>query len=253
MNTESTAILVSGATGTIGRLVVDAIRDDERFVLAGQAGRNSFFSSDVNADAIIDFSHADLLEKTLGYALEHGIPLVIGTTALDDRLLQRIRQAAEKIPVCMAANFSLGVNVLAHLAEKAARILGTKFDIEIVESHHRRKLDAPSGTALWLGEAVARARSQNLEQVAVYDRHRRHEPRPAGEIGFSTIRGGDVVGDHTVHFLADGERLELTHRAGDRRLYALGALRAAMEIRHCEPGLVEFSELLFGSSDQAKK
>ncbi|HLR87041.1 MAG TPA: 4-hydroxy-tetrahydrodipicolinate reductase [Wenzhouxiangella sp.] len=253
MSKNTTSILVSGATGTIGRLVAEAIRHDERFVLAGEAGRDCFFYPAAAADVIIDFSHADLLDKTLEHALAHEIPLVTGTTALDDGLLQRIYQAAEKIPVCVAANFSLGVNVLAHLAEQAAQALGPEFDIEIVESHHRRKLDAPSGTALWLGEAVARARSQNLRQAAVYDRHRRHEPRPAGEIGFSTLRGGDVVGDHTVHFLADGERLELTHRAGNRRLYALGALRAALEIRHRGPGLVEFAELLFGSSDQTKK
>ncbi|HLS05082.1 MAG TPA: 4-hydroxy-tetrahydrodipicolinate reductase [Wenzhouxiangella sp.] len=250
MSKKPTSILVSGATGTIGRLLVEAIRHDERFVLAGEAGRSRFFEPNAVADAIIDFSHAGLLEKTLEHALANKIPLVTGTTALGDSLLQRIRQAAEKIPVCVAANFSLGVNVLAHLAEQAARALGPEFDIEIVESHHRRKLDAPSGTALWLGEAAARGRSQNLEQAAVYDRHQRHEPRPAGEIGFSAIRGGDVVGDHTVHFLADGERVELTHRAGDRRLYAQGALRAALEIRHRGPGLVEFSELLFGSSDQ---
>lgn len=246
MSKNTTSILVSGATGTIGRLVVEAIRHDQRFDLAGEAGRNRFFDSHANADVIIDFSHAELLEKTLAFALEHRIPLVTGTTALDGELLQRIRAAAEKIPVCVAANFSLGINVLAHLVDKAAQALGPDFDIEIVEAHHRRKLDAPSGTALWLGEAAAGARAQDLDEVAVHDRHRRHAQRPAGEIGFHAIRGGDVVGDHTVHFMADGERLELTHRAADRRLYAQGALRAAQEIRHCGPGLVEFPDLLFG-------
>src|SRR5690625_4381808 len=153
MSKNTTSILVSGATGTIGRLVAEAIRHDERFVLAGEAGRDCFFYPAAAADVIIDFSHADLLDKTLEHALAYEIPLVTGTTALDDGLLQRIYQAAEKIPVCVAANFSLGVNMLAEMVEQAAQALRTEFDIEDVDAHHRRKLDPPSGRARRLEEA----------------------------------------------------------------------------------------------------
>lgn len=243
-------VLVSGASGVIGHLLVHAITAEKDLVLAGQANREAFFEADVPADVIVDFSHPELLAQTLDYALTRGLPLVTGTTGLDADLQARIEAASAQIPVCQAANFSLGVNLLAHLAAEAAQVLGPEVDVEIVEAHHRRKLDAPSGTALWLGQSVAQARGQVLEEVMVHDRSARRQPRPPTEIGFHALRGGTVVGDHSVIFFSNGERLELVHRSEDRSLYAQGALQAARRIIGRSPGRVEFSELLFGPAEK---
>lgn len=240
----SLQVLLSGATGAVGRTIVEVIESDEHLALAGEATSLQFFEPDVDADVIVDFSHPDLLERVIRFAVRRHIPLVTGTTALDDRLQRRIHEAAEQVAVCQAANFSVGVNLIARLAGQATRALGEDFDIEILEAHHRRKLDAPSGTALWLGETVAAARGRKLSDLAVNDRSQRRQARSSGEIGFQAIRGGDVAGEHTVFFLADGERVELTHRANDRRVFARGALLAARRIIDEPAGLVDFSELV---------
>lgn len=181
------------------------------------------------ADVIIDFSAPEALSGLLERHMAENATaaLVVGTTGLgaeEERLLDEI---AARVAVLTAANFSIGVNLLLALAERAAASLGDDFDIEIVEMHHRRKEDAPSGTALALGEAVARGRGVELAEVRQDGRSGRPGPRPRGEIGFHALRGGDVVGDHTVHFVSDLDRIELTHRAADRALFAAGALRAA--------------------------
>jgi len=244
----SLQILLSGATGAVGRTIIKAIESDEHFAVAGEATSRQFFEPDVDADVIIDFSHPDLLARVVHFATRRRIPLVTGTTALGDRLQQQIYEAGEQVAVCQAANFSIGVNLLAQLADRATRALGDEFDIEILEAHHRRKLDAPSGTALWLGEAVATARGRKLADLAVHDRSQHRRPRSGGEIGFQTIRGGDVAGEHTVFFLADGERVELTHRASDRRVFARGALLAARHIIDKPAGLIDFSDLVLKST-----
>ncbi|NBD95573.1 MAG: 4-hydroxy-tetrahydrodipicolinate reductase [Gammaproteobacteria bacterium] len=240
----SLQVLVSGATGAVGRTILEVIESDDHLSLAGEATSRRFFEPDVDADVIIDFSHPDLLERVVHFASRRRIPLVTGTTALGERLERQIHEACERVAICRAANFSIGVNLLVQLAANATRALGEDFDIEILEAHHRRKLDAPSGTALWLGEAVAEARGQRLAEQAVHDRSQRRQARSSGEIGFQAIRGGDVAGEHTVYFLADGERLELSHRASDRRVFARGALLAARRIVDEPAGAVDFSALV---------
>lgn len=240
----SLQILVSGATGAVGRTILDVIESDEHLAVAGQATSRQFFEPDVDADVIVDFSHPDLLQHVVQFAVRRRIPLVTGTTALGQKRQCELYEAAERVAVCQAANFSIGVTLLVQLADQATRALGEDFDIEILEAHHRRKLDAPSGTALWLGETVAQARGQKLTDAAVNDRSEHRRPRSHGEIGFQAIRGGDVAGEHTVYFLADGERLELTHRASDRRVFARGALLAARRIIDRPAGLFDFSDLV---------
>lgn len=244
----SLQILVSGATGAVGRTILDLIDADDHLAVAGKASSRQFFEPDVDADVIIDFSHPDLFEHVVHFAARRRIPLVTGTTALGQQRQCALYEAAERIAVCQAANFSIGVTVLLQLVDRATRALGKDFDIEILEAHHRRKLDAPSGTALGLGETVARARGHKLTDQAVNDRSEHRRARAPGEIGFQAIRGGDVAGEHTVYFLADGERLELTHRASDRRVFARGALLAARRIINEPAGLFDFSDLVLESS-----
>ncbi len=237
-------ILLSGSSGVIGRHLVEMISADETLTLAGTADQHGFFDPSTNADAMIDFSHPDLTRRSLEFSAERGIPAVIGTTGLDNPCLEAIDQAAARIPVCVAANFSLGVNLLLALAGRAAAALGPEYEVEISEIHHRRKIDAPSGTALALGRTVAEARGLSLEKVRSDERSQRRVRRPTDEIGFQAVRGGDVAGEHTVYFLADGERLELTHRATDRSIFARGALLAAKKLRGRAPGRVDFASLL---------
>lgn len=237
-------VLLSGATGTTGRALIAYIDRDEQVRLAGTAARDHFFEPDTEADAIIDFSHPALLEKVLAFAHRRKMPLVIGTTGLSAEIAGKILQAARDIPICQAANFSLGVTLLMRLAAQAASTLGEDVDIEISEMHHRRKLDAPSGTALALGASVAKARGAEPDDNAVFDRSRHRIPRSRSEIGYQSIRGGDVVGEHTVYFIGEGERLELTHRASRRSVFAKGALLAAQRLIDRPPGLVDFADLV---------
>jgi len=237
-------LLLSGATGTIGQTLAGCIEADERLNLAGVASREQFFEPDVDADVIVDFSHPSLLAKVLAFAHRRRMPLVIGTTGLPDELRAEIRQAAEDIAICQAANFSLGVNLMIRLAGEVAGTLGDDFDIEISEMHHRRKLDAPSGTALALGDSVARARQLDVDSSAMFDRSRHRTPRSVGEVGYQSIRGGDVAGEHTVFFLGQGERLEISHRTSDQAIFARGALLAARRLIQQPPGMVEFIDLV---------
>lgn len=240
------SILLSGATGVIGTTIQQLVDADESLAIAGRASRSTFFDGNARGDVVVDFSHPDLCLKSLDFAVEHRIPMVIGTTGLDAAADDRIRAAAEHIAICRAANFSPGVNLLFELASRAAAALGEDFDIEILETHHRRKIDAPSGTALALGREVAAARGLDPDESAVFDRSGKRAPRETGQIGYQAIRGGDVPGEHTVHFMGDAERLELTHRAADRTLFARGALLAARKLAGQPPGVVDFAKLVFG-------
>lgn len=248
-------ILLSGATGVIGTTIQQLVEADEDLTIAGTASREGFFDDAAGGDVIIDFSHPDLCMQSLDFAVEHGIPMVIGTTGLDAAQHERIEKAAKTIAICQAANFSLGVNLLIELARCAAEALGEDFDIEILEIHHRRKIDAPSGTALTLGRELASARGRDPDQSAVFDRSGTREPRRPGQIGYQALRGGEVPGEHTVHFLGDGERLELTHRSSDRSIFARGALLAARRLVDHEPGMADFSALMLGirSSNESKR
>ena len=209
-------------------------------IVVGADAKALFAASDV----VIDFTvpaatkaHADLAAVT-------GKALIVGTTGLGADVLAAIEAAAKKAPVVRSANMSVGVNVLLALTQKLAATLGDDYDIEIVEMHHRHKVDAPSGTALALGEAAAKGRGVSLSNAARRTRDGQVGARPKGEIGFATLRGGDVVGDHTVMFAAEGERIEITHKASSRELFAKGAVRAAVWAAGRAPGLYAMTDVL---------
>lgn len=195
-------------------------------------------------DAVLDFSSPPVSTEIAGLAANGRIIHVIGTTGFDATQEQAISAAARHATIIKAGNMSLGVNLAAALTEKVAAVLGPDFDIEIVEMHHKHKVDAPSGTALMLGRAAAAGRKVNLEEASVMSREGHTGARRQGSIGFATLRGGDVVGDHTVIFAGAGERLEITHRASDRSIFALGAVRAAIWGAGKGPGLFSMQDVL---------
>jgi 4-hydroxy-tetrahydrodipicolinate reductase len=192
----------------------------------------------------IDFTVPQATLDNVNACVAAGCPLVLGTTGHDEAARAKIADAAQRIPLVMAPNMSLGVNLLLKLAELTAKSLDAEYDIEIFEAHHRHKKDSPSGTALGLGAAVAKGRGVALKEVAEYARHGVTEPRRKGAIGFSVFRGGDVIGDHTVTFAGIGERIELTHRASDRMAFARGALKAAQWLVSQPPGLYSMQDVL---------
>jgi 4-hydroxy-tetrahydrodipicolinate reductase len=196
------------------------------------------------ADVVIDFTTPAATLRHAAIAAETGKALVIGTTGLSADQARAIEAASRRTPIVWAPNMSLGVNLLLGLVEQVARALGPDYDIEILEMHHRMKQDAPSGTALELGAAAARGRGVSLDEAAVRGRDGQTGKRPDGAIGFAALRGGDVVGDHSVIFAGPGERLELTHKAADRKIYARGALRAAQWLAGRQPGLYGMQHVL---------
>ena len=198
------------------------------------------------SDVVIDFSAPALLAEVLQARRSAGLSsaLVSGTTGLADDVSEMLRAESGHAPVLTAANFSLGVNLLVQLSERVARTLGTSWDVEIIEAHHRRKEDAPSGTALAIGEAVASGLGEKLSDVRIDGRTGRPGARPTGQIAFHALRGGDVVGDHHVHFLGELERIELTHRASDRAVFAAGAIHAARWLARRSPGKYSMREVL---------
>jgi len=193
---------------------------------------------------LIDFSVPTATAANAAVCGSAGKGMVIGTTGFDSDQKTQIDTVASSVPVCMASNFSTGVNLCFKLIDMAARVLGDDVDIEIVEAHHRHKVDAPSGTALRLGEAAADGAKRNLKKNAIYHREGTMPVRNISDIGFSTIRGGDIVGDHTVLFAGDGERIELTHRASSRATFAKGALRAAKFLSNHDQGLFDMADVL---------
>lgn len=236
---------VSGATETPGSSVLGkdigelaglehlgiAVTSDAAAVIAG-------------ADAIVDFTIPKASVEFARLAASSGTAAIIGTTGFDAEGLAAIADAAKRTPIVKAGNMSLGLNLLQALTRQVAAALGNDYDIEIVEMHHRAKIDAPSGTALMLGEAAAAGRKIALEDHSVRVRDGHTGPRRAGDIGFATLRGGSVVGDHTVIFAGEGERIELTHRAADRGIFARGAVRAALWSKGRAPGLYAMTDVL---------
>lgn len=261
-------VAVLGAAGRMGRAILACLAEAPDLKLAGavteigdsalgtDAGEHAGLESvgvpltDDRAQALhgaqvaIDFTLPAALEANVAACTDAGTPLVIGTTGLSDRQLKVLEKASHEVPIVYGRNMSVGMNVFMHLVTQAAGALGPDYDVEIVEAHHRHKVDAPSGTALALGEAVAAVRGRRLDDLAVRTRDGQIGPRVPGTIGFSVIRGGNVVGDHTVMFIAPDERLELTHRAADRRAFALGALRAARWLAGRAPGLYTMADVL---------
>lgn len=218
---------IIGSAGRMGQALVDAVAAAGE-QLAGGADKGDDVAALARiSDVLVDFSSPHALEANLDAAVAAGIPIVVGTTGLEERHHWLCDNAAESVAVLQTGNTSLGVTLLAHLVREAASRLGEDWDIEITETHHRMKVDAPSGTALLLGAAAAGGRGIDLESHSARGRDGITGARTAGSIGFASLRGGSVAGDHTVHFLADDERIALTHLAENRRIFARGAVRAA--------------------------
>jgi 4-hydroxy-tetrahydrodipicolinate reductase len=218
---------IIGSEGRMGHALAEAIRAAEHELAGGVDQGGDAPALARAAEVMVDFSSPAALEANLDAASAAGVPIVVGTTGLEERHHWLLDEAAKTVPVLQTGNTSLGVNLLAHLVEEAASRLGEDWDIEIVETHHRHKVDAPSGTALLLGEAAARGRGVRLAEASERGRDGQTGARGSGNIGFASLRGGSVAGDHTVYLLADNERLALSHLAENRGIFARGAVRAA--------------------------
>jgi 4-hydroxy-tetrahydrodipicolinate reductase len=229
----------------MGRAVMDAVAADPSLKLASSFDVGDDAAKAIAAaDVVIDFTRPEGTLAHLAHCVKLGKSMVIGTTGLSDADRARIQDAAKKIPIVLSPNFAVGVNAVFKLAEVAAGILGDEFDVEILEAHHRHKVDAPSGTALKLGEIVAGTLKRSLKKEAKHGREGDVGARPAKEIGFHAIRGGDIVGEHTVVFAGTGERVEVTVRSQSRATYAMGALRAARWLKGKPAGLYDMANVL---------
>jgi 4-hydroxy-tetrahydrodipicolinate reductase len=252
-------VAVAGAGGRMGRTLIEAVLADRELGLAaaldaagspalGQAAGGLTVAADLaalaGAEVLIDFTRPEGTLAHLEACLKHGKPIVIGTTGFSAAHKARIAEGARRIPIVLSPNFAIGVNVVFRLAQTAAAALGDAYDVEIVEAHHRHKVDAPSGTALKLGELVANALGRDLDRVAAHGRSGDTGERPVGAIGFHAIRGGDIVGEHTVIFAGVGERVEIAVRSQSRMTYAAGALRAAKWLRGRGAGLYDMFDVL---------
>lgn len=259
---------VIGAGGRMGRMLIEAVNDNPLTTLNAAIERQG--SSLVGADAgevaaigrlnvqivddlkavvddidvLIDFSLPDATEQNLQVCAEHNVAMVIGTTGFNEQQEQVLAKASEKIAIVYAGNYSTGVNLSLKLLGMAAKAFGADADVEVIEAHHKHKIDAPSGTAYMMAEAVAEARGQNLKDVAVYGREGQTGEREAGTIGIHAIRGGEIIGDHTVMFIADGEVVEITHRARARMTFAAGAVRAATWVIQQPTGQYNMQDVL---------
>ena len=260
-------IVLSGVGGRMGKALIEAVSMNDNAILTGAlehaaspllgqdagllVGKQTGVSvvADMataleNAQVVIDFSRPDGTLKLLDECVKRNIQMVIGTTGFDEDGKAKIRQAAEKIAIVFAPNFSVGVNLLFALIDQAARVLNDGYDIEVIEAHHRHKIDAPSGTALRMGEVLANALGRNLKDCAVYAREGVTGERDPNAIGFATVRGGDIVGDHTALFATDGERVEITHKASSRLTFANGAVRSAVWLANKNNGLYDMQDVL---------
>jgi 4-hydroxy-tetrahydrodipicolinate reductase len=229
----------------MGRALLDAVAASDDVTLAASFDIGADVRAAIaQADVLIDFTRPEGTLEHLEACVASKRAMVIGTTGFDAAQLARIREASRQIAIVMAPNMSVGVNVALRLVEMASRALGADYDVEVFEMHHKLKVDAPSGTALKLGEVAASARGASLDRDGVFSRHGTTGERKAGTIGFSVARGGDIVGDHTVYFAGPGERLEITHRSSSRATYAQGALRAARFLAGKPAGLYDMADVL---------
>lgn len=236
-------LAITGANGRMGRALRELLRDGARFALAYQINTSDDWRSAPDLDVVIDFSTPAGTAAALEHCERQKIALVCGTTGLDAALQARLVEASKKIPLLYAANFSLGIAVLTRLLRLAASAL-PDWDLEILEAHHARKIDAPSGTALALGRAAAQARGQDFDQVAAFARHGHTGARRKGAIGLASLRGGEIVGEHTALLIGPGERIELTHRAADNAIFARGALQASAWLAGKPPGLYSIDDVI---------
>lgn len=239
------SIGIFGSNGRMGRAIAALIETEGVAVLAGGVDLGDEPGMLARkADVLVDFSSMEALEGHLAAAINAGTPIVVGTTGLGEAHHAAIDAAAKHIAVLQAANTALGINLLAHLVRDAASRLGPDWDIEIVEMHHRHKVDAPSGTALLLGEAAAKGRGTSLAETAEQGRAGQTGPRAEGAIGFASLRGGSVAGDHQAIFATEGERIELGHRAESREIFARGAIRAALWLDGMPAGRYVMTDVL---------
>lgn len=268
MHDAQIRVAIAGAGGRMGRQLIQAALQMEGVVLGAALERegSSLIGSDAGElagaghigvqvhsrpeavvndfDVFIDFTRPEGTLSHLEFCRKHHKGMVIGTTGLDETAKQAIRDASTQIGIVFAANFSVGVNVMLKLLEKAAKVMGDYTDIEIIEAHHRHKVDAPSGTALAMGEAIADALNKDLKDCAVYSREGYTGERQPGTIGFATVRAGDIIGEHTAMFADIGERVEITHKASSRMTFANGAIRSALWINAGKVGLFDMRDVL---------
>ena len=268
MHDANIRVAIAGAGGRMGRQLIQAAlalegvqlgaaleregssllgSDAGELAGAGKTGvtvQSSLDAVKEDFDVFIDFTRPEGTLNHLAFCRQHGKGMVIGTRGFDEAGKQAIRDAAADIAIVFAANFSVGVNVMLKLLEKAAKVMGDYTDIEIIEAHHGHKVDAPSGTALAMGEAIAHALDKDLKDCAVYSREGHTGERVPGTIGFATVRAGDIVGEHTAMFADIGERLEITHKASSRMTFANGAVRSALWLSGKESGLFDMRDVL---------
>jgi len=265
-------VIVAGASGRMGRMLVRAVSEWEGVQLVGATERTGSplvgtdagtlagigalgvnicdeLSCCAEADALIDFTAPAATLANAEFVAAHGMRMVIGTTGFEPEALESLRYTLSDTPVVKAANYSVGVNLALNLIEQAAAVLGNDYDAEIFEAHHKHKVDAPSGTALAMGEALASGRDVSLDDVAVRSRDGITGAREAGSIGFSVVRGGNIVGEHKAMFIADEERIEINHIASDRMVFAKGAVRAAVWLKDQQPGWFDMQDVLGLSKD----
>ncbi|WP_372843162.1 4-hydroxy-tetrahydrodipicolinate reductase [Psychrobacter sp.] len=267
-NKQVTKVGVIGAGGRMGRMLIEAVQDNPQTMLNAAIERqgSSLIGADAgevaaigrldvqivddlkavinDIDVLIDFSLPDATEQNMQICAANNVSMVIGTTGFNEQQEQALAKACEKIAIVYAGNYSTGVNLSLKLLGMAAKAFGEDADVEVIEAHHKHKIDAPSGTAYMMAEAVAEARGQNLKDVAVYGREGQTGERKAGTIGIHAIRGGEIIGDHTVMFIADGEVVEITHRARARMTFAAGAVRAATWVIEQPTGQYNMQDVL---------
>jgi len=265
---EMINIGVIGAGGRMGRMLIEAVEDNPQTSLSAAIERegSSLIGADAgevaaierlnikivddlvsvidDIDVLIDFSLPDATEQNMQTCAEHKVAMVIGTTGFNEQQEQVLTEASKHIPIVYAGNYSTGVNLSLKLLGMAAKAFGNEADVEVIEAHHKHKIDAPSGTAYMMAQAVAEARGQNLKEVAVYGREGQTGAREAGSIGIHAIRGGEIIGDHTVMFIADGEVVEITHRAHARMTFAAGAVRATTWVIQQKAGQYNMQDVL---------
>lgn len=260
-------VVIAGCSGRMGHALLEAVKQSSDLHLHAALDRadspligndaggllgapcgvkisSDFISALQGAQVLVDFTRPEASMQYIAACREYGVALVLGTTGFSAEQKTAIESAARDVPIVFAPNMSVGVTLLINLVETAAKVLAQGYDIEVIEAHHRHKVDAPSGTALRLGEAAASALGRDLAQCAVYGREGLTGERDPSTIGFATIRGGDIVGDHTVLFAGTGERVELTHKASSRATFALGALRAARFLADRKSGLYDMRDVL---------
>ncbi len=240
-----TRIAIAGANGRVGQALIDAVNLNSDVSQGSLLNRGDDLGLELNNfDVLVDFTRPEATLQYLSICQGAGKGMVIGPTGFSNEELRVIDKAAKDIPIVFAPNMSVGVNLILKLLETTAKVIGADSDIEIIESHHRHKVDAPSGTALKMGEVIANALGRNLSECAINGREGVGEPRDRKTIGFSAIRGGDVVGEHTVIFFMEGERIEITHKASSRMTYANGAVRAAIWLEGQKNGLFSMQDVL---------